>query len=115
MTHHPLLLVKARHVIRHSHLSDADKQLMFERLPYLDSGMLTLFVLSAEENPFAVDAIAKSLKKKLDARGNLHHLHDVLEEEEKVMKELDLADIATIDNESSSSDEVEVDKSPVSV
>lgn len=56
---------------------------MFERLPYLDAGMLALFIQSAEENPFAIDAIAKSMKKKLDTRGNLHHLHQVLEEEAK--------------------------------
>ncbi len=83
MSHHPLLIVKARHVVRHSHLSDEDKQVMFERLPYLDSGMLALFIQSAEENPFAIDAIAKSLKKKLDTRGNLAQLHAVLVEEEK--------------------------------
>jgi hypothetical protein len=83
MSHHPLLIVKARHIIRHSHLSDVDKQLMFERLPYLDAGMLALFIQSAEENPFAIDAIAKSMKRKLDTRGNLHHLHQVLEEEAK--------------------------------
>lgn len=83
MSHHPLLIVKARHVIRHSHLSDVDKQLMYERLPYLDSGMLALFIQSAEENPFAIDAISKSMKKKLDTRGNLQHLHEVLAEETK--------------------------------
>jgi hypothetical protein len=83
MSHHPLLIVKARHVVRHSHLSDADKQLMFERIPYLDLGMLALFIESAEENPFALDAIVGSMKKKLDARGNLHRLHEILESEEK--------------------------------
>ncbi len=83
MSHHPLLIVKARHVIRHSHLSDADKQLMFERLPYLDSGMLALFIQSAEENPFAIDAISRSMKNKLDTRGNLQNLHQVLEQETK--------------------------------
>ncbi|HXK37821.1 MAG TPA: hypothetical protein VJ579_02030 [Candidatus Paceibacterota bacterium] len=83
MSHHPLLIVKARHVVRHSHLSDEDKQLMFERIPYLDLGMLALFIESAEENPFALDAIVSSMKKKLDARGNLHRLHEILENEEK--------------------------------
>ncbi len=83
MSNHPLLIVKARHIVRHSYLSNEDKQLMFERIPYLDSGMLSLFIMSAEENPFAVDAIAKSMKKKLDARGNLQNLHSVLVEEEK--------------------------------
>lgn len=87
MSHHPLLIVKARHIIRHSYLNDEDKQLMFERLPYLDAGMLALFIQSAEENPFAIDAIAKSMKKKLDTRGNLHHLHEVLEHESKEIKE----------------------------
>lgn len=81
MSHHPLLIVKARHVVRHSHLSDADKQLMFERIPFLDLGMLALFIESAEENPFALDAIVSSMKKKLDARGNLHRLHEILESE----------------------------------
>lgn len=83
MSHHPLLIVKARHVVRHSHLSDVDKQLMFERIPYLDLGMLALFIESAEENPFALDAIVSSMKKKLDARGNLHRLHEILENEAK--------------------------------
>ncbi len=87
MSHHPLLIVKARHVIRHSHLSNEDKQLMFVRLPYLDSGMLALFIQSAEENPFAIDAIAKSMKRKLDTRGNLSHLHAVLVSEEKEIRD----------------------------
>ena len=83
MSHHPLLIVKARHVVRHSRLSNQDKQLMFERIPYLDLGMLALFIESAEENPFALDAIVSSMKKKLDARGNLHQLHEILETEER--------------------------------
>lgn len=89
MSHHPLLIVKARHIVRHSHLSDTDKQLMFERIPFLDLGMLALFIESAEENPFALDAIVSSMKKKLDARGNLHRLHEILEEEAKQVEEGD--------------------------
>lgn len=95
MSHHPLLLAKARHIIRHSHLNDVDKQLMYERLPYLDSGMLDLFIQSAAENPFAIDAIAKSMKKKLDTRGNLQNLHQVLEVELKEIEGEDDEDSLT--------------------
>jgi hypothetical protein len=106
MSHHPLLIVKARHVVRHSHLSDVDKQLMYERIPYLDLGMLALFIDSAEENPFALDAIVKSMKKKLDARGNLHRLHEILETEAAEITERDSAD----DSEESASAVVEEEK-----
>lgn len=99
MSHHPLLIVKARHIIRHSYLNDTDKQLMFERLPYLDSGMLALFIQSAEENPFAVDAIAKSMKAKLDTRGNLHQLHKVLEKEAAEIKGLEEDDMDEVEVE----------------
>lgn len=78
---HPLLIVKARYIVRHSHLSDQDKQLMLERIPFIDAKMLGLFVQSADENPFALDAIVKSMKQKLETSGNLSHLRDVIDRE----------------------------------
>lgn len=92
---HPLLIVKARYIVRHSHLSDVDKQLMLERIPFIDSKMLNLFVQSAEENPFALDAIVKSMKQKIETSGNLSHLLEVLAREEKeVSCETDEEEIA---------------------
>lgn len=78
---HPLLIVKARYIVRHSHLSDVDKQLMLERIPFIDMKMLSLFVKSADENPFGLDAIVSSMKKKLESGGSLAHLREVIERE----------------------------------
>lgn len=78
---HPLLIVKARYIIRHSHLTDSDKQLMLERIPFIDAQMLGLFIQSTEENPFSLDAIVESMKKKLETSGNLSHLREVLDKE----------------------------------
>ena len=50
--------------------------------------MLRMFVEVCKEDPFGVDAIVKSLKKKLDAQGNLKKIHEIVKQERRDIEEL---------------------------
>jgi hypothetical protein len=80
---HAELVEKANKIIAESHVSDSDKALLSGRIPYISLAMLEMFVKVSEEDPFGVDTIVKSLKKKLETQGNLVKLHQVIQQERK--------------------------------
>lgn len=82
------LVNKARTIIEGSHIPPADKQLLMGRIPYIADIMLQMFVQVCDEDPFGVDAVVKSLKKKLDAQGNLKKLHEIVKQERREIEEL---------------------------
>ena len=49
--------------------------------------MLQMFVEVCQEDPFSIDAIVKSLKKKLDSQGNLKKIHEVVKQERQEIEE----------------------------
>ena len=85
------LIEKATVIINDSKLSDADKQLLTGRVPFIADTMLSMFVEVCEEDPFGIDGIVKSLKKKLEAQGNLGKLHEVMLQEKREIEEHMLA------------------------
>ena len=82
------LVEKAKTIVEQSHLSTADKKLLTGRIPFVADMMLQMFVQVCQEDPFGVDAIVKSLKKKLDAQGNLKKLHEIAKQERREVEEL---------------------------
>ena len=82
------LVEKTTTIIEQSHLSAADKTLLIGRVPFVGEMMLQMFVQVCEEDPFGVDAIVKSLKKKLDAQGNLKKIHEIVKQERLEVEEL---------------------------
>lgn len=81
------LVKKGIDIIEHSHISSADKKLLRDRIPFVGEMMLQMFVQVCEEDPFGVDAIVKSLKKKLEAQGNLKKLHEIIKQERREVEE----------------------------
>lgn len=82
------LVEKASIIIQESHLTPADKKLLIGRVPFVADVMLEMFVQVCEEDPFGVDMIVKSLKKKLDAQGNLKKIHEIVKQERIEVEEL---------------------------
>lgn len=82
------LVEKASIIIQESHLIPADKKLLIGRVPFVADVMLQMFVQVCEEDPFGVDMIVKSLKKKLDAQGNLKKIHEIIKQERIEVEEL---------------------------
>lgn len=82
------LVEKATTIVEESRLSPADKKLLIGRIPFVADVMLQMFVQVCQEDPFGVDAIVKSLKKKLDAQGNLKKIHEVVKQERREIEEL---------------------------
>lgn len=82
------LVEKASIIIQESHLTPADKKLLIGRIPFVADVMLDMFVQVCEEDPFGVDMIVKSLKKKLDAQGNLKKIHEIVKQERIEVEEL---------------------------
>ena len=78
---HNQLVEKAVSIINGSHLPDNDKKLLVGRTPYIAYIMLQMFIEVCEQDPFSVEAVVKSLKKKLEAQGNLKKLHEVIKQE----------------------------------
>lgn len=78
---HQVLVDKANNIVAGSHISDSDKALLSGRIPYISLSMLEMFVQVCEDDPFGIDAVVKSLKKKLDSQGNLAKLHQVIQQE----------------------------------
>lgn len=83
-----LLVEKARTIVEESRLSSADKKLLIGRIPFVADVMLRMFVQVCQEDPFGVDAIVKSLKKKIDAQGNLKKIHEIVKQERREVEEL---------------------------
>lgn len=88
MSDHATLVEKARTIVEGSHLSAPDKEVLVGRLPYAADVMLRMFVEVCEEDPFSIEAVVKSLKKKLDAQGNLKKLHAIVKAEREEVEEL---------------------------
>ena len=85
---HSTLVNKAVSLILQSRLSPADKKLLEGRVPFVAESMLQMFVQVCEEDPFSVDAIVQSLKKKLDAQGNLKKIHEVVKQERREVEDM---------------------------
>lgn len=82
------LVEKATAIVEESRLSAADKKLLIGRIPFVADIMLQMFVQVCQEDPFGVDAVVKSLKKKLDAQGNLKKIHELVKRERREVEEL---------------------------
>lgn len=85
---HSVLVNKAVSIVSQSHLSPADKKLLEGRVPFVAESMLQMFVEVCEEDPFGVDAVVQSLKKKLDAQGNLKKIHEVVKQERREIEDM---------------------------
>lgn len=82
------LVEQATAIVEQSRLSASDKKLLIGRMPFVADVMLQMFVQVCQEDPFSVDAIVKSLKKKLDAQGNLKKIHEIVKQERQEVEEL---------------------------
>lgn len=87
-TERTALIEQAKAIVSGSHLSAADKKLLLGRIPFVAEVMLKMFVQVCNEDPFGVDAVVKSLKKKLDAQGNLKKIHEIVKQERRDIEEL---------------------------
>jgi hypothetical protein len=85
---HTTVVEKAIAIVEESRLSAADKKLLIGRIPFVADVMLQMFIQVCTEDPFGVDAIVKSLKKKLDAQGNLKKIHEIVKQERQEIEEL---------------------------
>ena len=87
------LVEKASAIIESSHIPKADKKLLLGRIPFIAEIMLQMFVQVCNEDPFGVDVIVKSLKKKLDAQGNLGKIHEIIKQERREVEDLIMAGV----------------------
>lgn len=87
-TIHTTLVQKASTLVEQSHLSSADKKLLEGRIPFVANAILEMFVQVCEEDPFSADGVVRSLKKKLDAQGNLKKIHEVVKQERREMEDM---------------------------
>lgn len=83
-----VLVNKGLAIVEQSRLSPADKKLLAGRIPFVGEMMLQMFVQVCEEDPFSIDAVVKSLKKKLETQGNLKRLHEIIKQERREVEEL---------------------------
>jgi hypothetical protein len=81
------LVEKAIALVEGSHLSVMDKKMLEGRIPFVSDIMLQMFVDVCEEDPFSVDAIVKSMQKKLEAQGNLKKIHEIVKQERRELEE----------------------------
>ena len=82
------LVEKAVAIVEESRLPVSDKKLLIGRIPFVADIMLRMFVEVCQDDPFGVDAVVKSLKKKLDAQGNLKKIHEIVKQERREVEEL---------------------------
>lgn len=82
-----VLVEKAITLVEGSHLSVPDKKMLEGRIPFVADVMLQMFVDVCEEDPFSVDAIVKSMQKKLEAQGNLKKIHEIVKQERRELEE----------------------------
>ena len=85
---HTNLVESAKEIIAQSRVSPADKKLLLGRIPFVADVMLKMFVQVCQEDTFGADTIVKSLKKKLDAQGNLKKIHEIVKQERRDIEEL---------------------------
>jgi hypothetical protein len=85
---HAALVEKANVIIDSSRLTGADKILLKGRIQFVTGAMLQTFVAVCEEDPFSVEAVVKSMKKKLEAQGNLVKLHEIIKQEKTEIEDL---------------------------
>lgn len=84
---HNELTSRAKEIIHGSRLSSDEKMTLEGRIPFVSDPMLEMFVQVCEEDPFGVDAVVKSLKRKLDAGGNLKRLHEIVKQERREIED----------------------------
>ncbi len=82
------LIERANTLINSSHLSLSDKKLLIGRLPFVGESMIQMFVEVCEEDPFGIDVVVKSLKKKLDTQGNLVKIHEIVKQERQEIEDI---------------------------
>ena len=82
-----ILVEKAKVIVEQSHIPATDKNLLIGRIPFVADTMLEMFVQVCEEDPFGVDAIVKSMKKKIDAQGNLMKIHEIVKQERREIED----------------------------
>jgi hypothetical protein len=82
-----ILVEKAIALVEESHLAVPDKKMLEGRIPFVADVMLQMFVDVCEEDPFSVDAIVKSMQKKLEAQGNLKKIHEIVKQERRELEE----------------------------
>lgn len=85
---HSVLVNKAVSIIEQSRISAADKKLLEGRVSFVGESMLEMFVQICEEDPFSIDAIVQSLKKKLEAQGNLKKIHEIVKQERREIEDM---------------------------
>lgn len=85
---HSVLVNKAVSIIEQSRISAADKKLLEGRVSFVAESMLQMFVQICEEDPFSIDAIVQSLKKKLEAQGNLKKIHEIVKQERREIEDM---------------------------
>lgn len=85
---HSVLVNKAVSIIEQSRISAADKKLLEGRVSFVGESMLAMFVQICEEDPFSIDAIVQSLKKKLEAQGNLKKIHEIVKQERREIEDM---------------------------
>lgn len=88
MSDHATFVEKARAIVEGSHLSRGDKEILLGRLPYVADVVLKMFIEVCKEDLFSIEAVVRSLKKKLDAQGNLQKLHEIVRAEREEVEEL---------------------------
>ncbi|GEM_PF-2517257 len=82
-----LLIKKATAFVEESQLSPSEKKLLEGRIPLTPPAVLTMFVQVCEEDPFAINAVLKSLQKKLETQGNLVRLHEIIRQERREVED----------------------------
>ena len=85
---HSVFVNKAVSIIEQSRISAADKKLLEGRVSFVAESMLQMFVQVCEEDPFSIDAIVQSLKKKLEAQGNLKKIHEIVKQERREIEDM---------------------------
>jgi hypothetical protein len=81
------LVEKAIALVEESRLAVSEKKMLEGRIPFVADVMLQMFVNVCEEDPFSVDAIVKSMQKKLEAQGNLKKIHEIVKQERRELEE----------------------------
>jgi hypothetical protein len=81
------MVEEAKAIVASSHIPASDKKLLEGRIPFVADVMLAMFVQICREDPFSIDTVVKSLKKKLEAQGNLKKLHAIVKQERKEIED----------------------------
>jgi hypothetical protein len=85
------LVEKAQAIVEHSSLNPDEKTLLLGRIPFAADVMLQMFVQVCEEDVSNINMVVRSLKRKLEAQGNLQKLHEIVKQERREIDELVMA------------------------